>query len=300
MTSAQAFENSPAFRKWCRAFHAVSGIDVHLLGAKTIEEDLLGVAQSLGLCRMICNVSPECAMLCKADRKHFAKRLRSAGPDHPGPFAMRCFSGLTITAMPVPLADGTIAFLTTGPIFLQSPKFGSPADFLIRRMSSLGIECPTTAIRNGAEKMPVCDRHKFKAAVTLLRLLAEHLSHMSRRMLAAPDAGWQDGGIVRRAYELIERRFTENLRIDELAREIGVSRSHLSHLFRRHMGLTFTEYLSERRVIEMKRLLAEPNCDISVTEALFAAGFQSVSQANRVFRTVTGMAPSKFRASLHS
>ncbi len=295
MTSAQAIEKSPVFQKWRRAFHDISGIDIHLLGAESIEEDLHKVGQSLELCRIICHGSPQCALLCAEDRERFAKRLRTVGPDRAGPFAIRCFIGLTITALPVPLADGTTAFLSTGPILLKSSDADSPVDSILRRISANKVEYPGKLLREIVRRLPVCDRRKFKSTVTLLRLLAEQLSHMSRQMLATPENGWHDGVVVRRACELIDRRFTEKLRLDEVAHEIGVSRSLLSHLFHRHMGLTFTGYLAERRVIEMKRLLADSG--LSVTETLFAAGFQSVSQANRVFRASTGMAPREFQAS---
>jgi len=298
MISAHAIEHSPAFRKWCRAFEEVSGIDVHLLGEETLEEDLRQVAQSLDLCRAICGISPQCALLCQKDRERFVERLRAAAPDQVGPFAMRCFSGLILTSLPVLLGDGTTAFLSTGPILLKSPNLEAPVDPVLRRIEAHASGCPLDMIHKAMAKLPVCDSRKFKATVTLLRLLAEHISHMSRRLMAVPDNGWHDGVMVRRACELIEHRFTENLRLDVVAREVGVSPSHLSHLFRRQMGLTFTEYLSGRRVIEMKRLLT--NSDLNVTEVLFAAGFQSISQANRVFRANTGMAPREFRTSLQT
>jgi len=59
------------------------------------------------------------------------------------------------------------------------------------------------------------------------------------------------------------------------------------------MGLTFTRYLAGRRIIELKRLLLDS--DLRITEAMFAAGFQSVSQANRVFHATTGISPRQFR-----
>ncbi len=99
--------------------------------------------------------------------------------------------------------------------------------------------------------------------------------------------------VVRRSCKLIDRRFTRKLRVGEIAREVGVSQSHISHLFPLHTGLSFTDYLARRRVLEMKRLLT--NSDLGITKSLFAAGFQSVSQGNRVFLAATGMSPRQFR-----
>ena len=49
--------------------------------------------------------------------------------------------------------------------------------------------------------------------------------------------------------------------------------------------------------MEMKRLLCDS--DLTVTEIIFEAGFQSISQANRVFRTNTGTSPRAFRLRTH-
>jgi len=124
---------------------------------------------------------------------------------------------------------------------------------ILRHIAANKVEFPKNTLLGIADRLTVCDPRNFKSTTALLRLLAEHLSRISRRMLTTPENGWHDRVAVRRACQLINNRFTENLRLDEVAREIGVSRSllsHLFHLFHRHMGLTFTEYLAQRRVIE--------------------------------------------------
>ena len=48
----------------------------------------------------------------------------------------------------------------------------------------------------------------------------------------------------------------------------------------------------------MKNLLLNPHKRVS--EAAFEAGFQSLSQFNRVFKKIEGMSPSDFREQLHA
>jgi AraC-like DNA-binding protein len=288
MISIEAVERSPAFRKWCAAFRESSGIDVHLLGGPSIESSLSRAADANPLCRYLrrnCNRCIEC-------RRRFAKRLASAGVNHSGAFAMRCFAGLTVTAIPLKLGDGSLAFLSTAPTFLEGRSPLEPDEEIARRIAN-PPELPHDRARSLAREVTVIRQRKFHAAVVLLRLLGEHLSHMSLQMLSTPENGWHDEVTVRRACEIIDQRFTENLRLGDVAGVIGVSRSYLSHLFSKHMGLSFTRYIAGRRVIELKRLLLDSK--LRVTEAMFAAGFQSVSQANRVFRSVSGMAPRQFR-----
>lgn len=293
MTSNEAIERSPEFRKWCAAFRESAGIDVHLVGAHSLENQLSHATGASPLCRFL---HTRCTR-CNRCRRRFAKRLASAGVNHSGTFAMRCFAGLTVSAIPLKLGDGSTAFLFTGPAFLGERRKINPANEIARR-----VECHAdrhlspARIKQLARDVPLIKRSKFHAAVILLHLLAEHLSHVSRQMLAMPTNGGSDEIAVRRACKLIDQRFTENLRLGDVARTIGVSPSYLSHLFGKHMGHPFTHYLSGRRVIEMKRLLTDSG--LTITEAMFAAGFQSISQANRVFRASTGMAPRQFRSTI--
>lgn len=60
--------------------------------------------------------------------------------------------------------------------------------------------------------------------------------------------------------------------------------------------MTFTEYVSKRRVEKAKELLANPFARVSVVA--LAAGFGSIPQFNSVFKRYVGMSPTKYRASL--
>jgi AraC-like DNA-binding protein len=67
-------------------------------------------------------------------------------------------------------------------------------------------------------------------------------------------------------------------------------------MFKQATGLTFTDYLARVRIEKVKNLLLNPHKRIS--EAAYEAGFQSLSQFNRVFRRVTGQSPNHWRATL--
>ena len=293
MVFAEAIDHSPSFRRWRDAIHTATGTDVLLLGAGDLARDLHRVAETSALCRLLGSRSRRCA----ACRARFAGRLLTLGTHHAGPFAMRCHAGLTVAAIPLTMADGSTAFLVTVPAVLRRGRGAGAAAAVVGRVVRGGDSgLPEALVARLARGLPVRDPRQFHATVTLLHLLAVRLSHLSRQMLEAPGNGWHDGVAVRRSCEVIEQRFTENLRLEGVARDVGVSRSYLSHLFMRTMGLSFTDYLAGRRVVELKRLLGDSA--LSVTEALFAAGFQSVSQGNRVFRTATGMPPSAYRRRL--
>jgi AraC-like DNA-binding protein len=89
----------------------------------------------------------------------------------------------------------------------------------------------------------------------------------------------------------------EDLHLSDVARAAGMSPYHPCKVFHRETGATFTEYIARTRVETVKCLLLNPHTRVS--EAAYEAGIQSLSQFNRVFRRITGEAPSAFQDRIH-
>ena len=79
----------------------------------------------------------------------------------------------------------------------------------------------------------------------------------------------------------------------EVAKAVHTSSCYFCKLFRRATGLTFTEYVVRVRLESVKEMLLKPH--VRVSEAAYAAGFQSLSQFNRTFRRIEGESPSGYR-----
>jgi AraC-like DNA-binding protein len=84
--------------------------------------------------------------------------------------------------------------------------------------------------------------------------------------------------------------------LDEVSRHVGLSRNHFCRVFKHETGITFTEYLARLRVEKAKELLADVR--VRITEAADRAGFNSISQFNRVFRRYAGSSPTEYRRRL--
>ena len=84
-------------------------------------------------------------------------------------------------------------------------------------------------------------------------------------------------------------------RIDfgELARELGVDRSHLARSFRGHFRRTLGEFVRELRVDHVRRALVETNRPLA--ELALEAGFADQSHCTRVFRRLIGRTPARYR-----
>ena len=95
----------------------------------------------------------------------------------------------------------------------------------------------------------------------------------------------------------LQQRVEEEAVLSDVARTVNMSIFYFFKVFKKATGLSFTEYLARARVESVKQRLL--NAHARVGEAGYAAGFQSLSQFNRVFRRFAGEAPSSYRDRLH-
>lgn len=95
------------------------------------------------------------------------------------------------------------------------------------------------------------------------------------------------------AVDLLHAEFRSNLKVQDIANEIGVHPFHLSRVFRTVHRQTIGEYVHKLRVAYACKMLALPDCDLA-TVAL-SAGFADQSHFTKVFKNLTGMTPGAFR-----
>lgn len=103
----------------------------------------------------------------------------------------------------------------------------------------------------------------------------------------------QANQLVARAIQYVKQHFREDVTLVNVAEELNVSLFYLSKLFRKHTGTNFTEYLTQLRVEQAKKLLAAG--EMSVKEVAYAAGFNSQSYFSKIFKKYAGVAPSEYR-----
>jgi AraC-like DNA-binding protein len=98
---------------------------------------------------------------------------------------------------------------------------------------------------------------------------------------------------VRKATRLITETVGQDIDLDNIARESGLSRPHFYKLFRQHLGITPALYLNTLRM--ERALSALTTTDRSVTDIGYDLGFSSQSVFTRVFAANVGMAPTDYR-----
>ncbi len=120
--------------------------------------------------------------------------------------------------------------------------------------------------------------------------LGEHLPTQSRSTAILPQRK------LRNIQDLIESRLAADLTLQELAAEIGYSRSHFLRMFRATTGMTPHRYVLKRRVERARQLLEQ--VELSIAEVAFSCGFSSQAHLTVAFRNEFGITPAEYRRQL--
>lgn len=88
--------------------------------------------------------------------------------------------------------------------------------------------------------------------------------------------------------------YAESLTLERVARQFGVSPTHVTRTFREQTGWSFLEYLHYIRIESACVMLLHTN--MSITEIGLQVGFESFRSFSRVFREIKGAAPREYRS----
>jgi AraC-like DNA-binding protein len=118
-------------------------------------------------------------------------------------------------------------------------------------------------------------------------LSAVEFENASSRNRAEPVEIWK-------TRKFIEEHSGEELSLRRVAKAVHIHPNYLSERFKQVTGMNFVEYVACIRFEKACKLLHDGGLRIS--DIAFAAGFQSLSQFNRVFKKLCGKSPTQFRA----
>jgi len=116
-------------------------------------------------------------------------------------------------------------------------------------------------------------------------LLSRHLISLSAR------SNYQQR--ISEAVRYLLANFRNEMRLDEVLRITRMRKRTFSRQFKRHLGRTFSEFVTHLRLQAASRELVET--DRSVLEIACSCGFTDISFFNRIFRRILRCSPSKYR-----
>lgn len=122
----------------------------------------------------------------------------------------------------------------------------------------------------------------------LLRLLVEVGRELRREGLRHPAPIQPGNDRVARILRYIDAHLAEDLTIDALAEASYLSKYHMMRLFRAETGTSIHAYLTDRRLMHARDLIAR---GMSATESCFRSGFRSYSSFTRAYAKRFGTTP---------
>lgn len=111
-----------------------------------------------------------------------------------------------------------------------------------------------------------------------------------------PNPGSSSSQYVLAAIKYIQFNYSHDISVDDIAKAVGVSRSHLYRVFMANVGQSPIDYLTGYRISEACSLLK--NAHLSIAEIAVSVGFFDQFYFSRVFKKVKGVPPSKYLAAL--
>lgn len=248
---ADILRSTPLARDYAKSFASATGLPIAIEPPGEFHPDNTALPDC---CR-------DLLMRDKACEKCADTHLGLQGPESR---TVRCFMGLTSSAIPVVVRNETVAYLHTG---------------------HAAVNGDAGTRNSGAPRM---SRGQYEGALRLLELFAQQLAG---NLPEAPQ-GAPYPAIDRTARE-IRRNPEKPWRLGTVASAAKMNSAYFSEMFRKRFGLTFTTFLAGARVEKAKQLLQ--NTEMKIIEVAYASGFGSVSQFNRIFARLAGTSPRLYR-----
>ena len=90
----------------------------------------------------------------------------------------------------------------------------------------------------------------------------------------------------------IEKNYSTRFTIGDLAKQLYVSNSTISHLFKQKMGVSFYQYVTQRRLIAAKPMIEH---GVLLEDVCLRVGFSDYSGFYRAFKQEYGISPRQYR-----
>lgn len=93
-------------------------------------------------------------------------------------------------------------------------------------------------------------------------------------------------------YKYIHANYDQQPDVNVVAASVHLSTAAFCRYFKKQTKMTFTDFVNQYRITQAKTLLLK---GLSVSEACYEVGFDSLSYFNKLFRKLTGENPSAFK-----
>ncbi|MBT2729550.1 response regulator [Bacillus sp. ISL-75] len=127
---------------------------------------------------------------------------------------------------------------------------------------------------------------KQERAGIIKKVVDEKLVHANSQNLSNREP-------IREAIDYINNHLKNELTQKEVADHVHLNPSYLSVLFKEHVKLTFSEYVTRRRIQRAKDLLISTT--LPINDIAEESGYKTAKYFIKIFKELEGMTPSSYR-----
>lgn len=191
-----------------------------------------------------------------------------------------------------------IFFNTKGQLdsFFELPEIKNLKNFMANQQT--GFKVPPEHVDSIAHKMlQVQQSTGVDQLVHFIELLKELSSYQELQPLSScskPAAYSEHEGIrIGAIYNYIMQQYDKPITLEDVAKQAHMTPQAFCRYFKKHTLHTFVSFLNEVRINEACKKLTDGNYD-SIATVAYNCGFNSITNFNRVFKSVTSKSPTEY------
>lgn len=180
--------------------------------------------------------------------------------------------------------DLTVADYTNSPMLILPRVLDNCPEEFIAEIRHLLNSYISTHTVNSAES-------QMKCLSIFFQILAKIDNYVRNKFLKKSEKSHYY--YVKKVNAIINKRYATKLSQQDVAKELGISASYLSSLYKRATGLNFSQYLLQTRINHAMQLLASSN--LTTAQLAATVGFESEAHFRRRFKEYTGINVREYR-----
>lgn len=134
---------------------------------------------------------------------------------------------------------------------------------------------------------------ELAAAIKRVHQKDEELSELSQKDMMPLVKGDKSKYVFEALGYIAEHYADSDINITVIAKSLGVSEGHLSHVFKKETSYTVVGYLTQYRIHMAMQMLRD--CRRKVYEVAEAVGYKDVAYFGSTFKKLTGLSPSEYQ-----
>lgn len=120
------------------------------------------------------------------------------------------------------------------------------------------------------------------------------LAYLFSCLPLCPVESLMDNNLSSRVLQYISEHYTDPISLESVSKAMGISRTHLSHLFSQQLKINFCHYIHILRIDLACKLLQDPSNNIS--QIIYLCGYGNSRTFHRAFLSCCQMTPKQYRS----